>query len=257
MQTTTTLASRPQRRRTALLLALLSVVLLAATVSAAAATLLTPAVTQTRINQPAGAVDRAEVTLVMGAGVLELGALPAGDTLLAGTLDLPSHEEVVQEVAHSEGTASVVLRTRSRHPGWPPGWRIPVEALRWELGLSPALPLDLAVRLGVGDAQLDLAGLQLEQLDVRAGIGDLALTLPGHGRVHADVEGGTGDTVVHIPAGVAARITAQAGLGPVTLLVDGKREPLPYTSPGYASAASRVDLTVRSGVGAITLHAGE
>jgi hypothetical protein len=253
MSATTTLHTRPLRRRSALLVVFLSFLLLVATV---AATLLTPAVTQARITQPAGAAGRAAVTLIMGAGVLELGALPAGDTLLAGTLDLPSHEEVVQEVAHSGATTSVVLTTRARRPGWPPGWRTPVEALRWELGLSPALPLDLAIRLGVGDAQLDLAELQVERLDVRAGIGDTALTLPGQGSFRAVVEGGTGDTVIHIPAGVAARVTAQSGLGPVTLLVDGQRERLPYIEPGYATAANRVDLTVRSGVGTIRLHAG-
>ncbi len=257
MQTTTTPATRPQRRRNALPLTMLSFLLLAAAVSAAVATLLTPAVTQARIDQPVGAADRAKVTLSMGAGLLELGALPVGDTLLAGTLDLPTHEEVVQEVAHGGGTTSVVLRTRARHPAWATGWRLPAEALRWELGLSPALPLDLAVYLGGGEAQLDLAELQLERLDVRAGIGDTTLTLPGHGRFRVDIEGGIGNTVIHLPAGVAARVTAQSGLGPVTLLVDGRREHLPYSSPGYATAVSRVDLTVRSGVGAITVHAGE
>jgi len=257
MSSTTTIRQGSRRLWSITLAAILASLLLVAVVAAGAATLVTPTVAQTQVSMPADGANQASVSIAMRSGVLYLGALPPGDTLLSGALAHPPREEIEQSVEHSQASATAVLRSRAGHPSWPAGWLLPVEKLRWELGLSRALPLELNVEVAVGDAQLDLAELQVERLEVKGGIGATTITLPRRGRLRAEITGGDGHTVITIPTGVAARIEARAGVGPVTLLVDGQPRRLPYTSPDYASAANRVSLNVTGSGGTTVVRAGE
>ncbi|NTU77983.1 MAG: hypothetical protein HGA45_01040 [Chloroflexales bacterium] len=254
MNPITLTTARSRARSQALRLAGLAVIIVVILAAAVAVMVREPAVAHTSISQSPGAVTRADVTIEMGAGVLRLGALTAGDALLSGTLDYPTHEHIARQFVLSDGIATYDLRSQAIRPGWPAGWLYPVEQLRWDLGLSSETPLNLAVQVGVGDAQLDLAELHLEQLRVQSGIGTTTLTLPRSGQVRAEVKGSSGDTIITIPAGVAVSIRAQDGGGAVTLVVNGHPRRLPYISPNYTAAANRVALTVIGGMGVVALH---
>lgn len=256
MNLTTTTAGRPGRRRGTRLALLLSV-LLAAAAALAAATLTTPEIARTTIALPLGQARRAAVTIDAGVGTLQLGARAAEDALIAGAVTHPSSEQLEQELTQVDGVARYLLRSRPAGSGWTPVWLPSTEQFHWDVNLSPAILLELRIRGGVGAAQLDLSALQVDLLELRSGVGATTLSLPRQGQVRATVAGGVGDTSISIPAGVAARVAAQAGQGHVTLLVDGVPQSLPYVAPGYATAANRVDLTVKSGVGAITVRIGD
>jgi hypothetical protein len=58
--------------------------------------------------------------------------------------------------------------------------------------------------------------------------------------------GGVGNTTIRIPAGVAVHLTIDAGGGHVRFPDAYVQQGDVYVSPGFASAANRVDLTVSS-----------
>ena len=65
---------------------------------------------------------------------------------------------------------------------------------------------------------------------------------------------GAGNVVVHVPSGIAAKILATSGLGKVTVdsqfsKIDGKT----YQSPDYEGAANKVEITVNSGAGNVSV----
>jgi hypothetical protein len=64
--------------------------------------------------------------------------------------------------------------------------------LRWSIGLTPRIPLDLRLNGGVGESQIDLSGIQLSRLDYNGGVGQTTISLPGAGSYNVDFNGGVG-----------------------------------------------------------------
>jgi hypothetical protein len=210
------------------------------------------AITNETVSQPLGAARRADIDIAIGAGRLYLGSLAESDNLIEGTIARASTEQAVQDFAMDGDSAVFKLRSRAAWP-FPFGERRG-ERVEWNLRASPAIPLRLHIDTGAGQATLDLARLQIADLDVNIGVGQTTLTLPQQGQVRARINGGVGETVVIIPAGMAARIEATTGLGQVQVIGNYQREGKVYTTAGYDSAANRVDLAVSGGVGSITVR---
>jgi LiaI-LiaF-like transmembrane region/Cell wall-active antibiotics response LiaF, C-terminal len=210
------------------------------------------AITSDTISQPLGAARRADIDIAMGAGQLNIGALSESDNLIEGTIARSSGEQVVQDFSMNGDSATFKLHSRAAWP-FPFGERRG-DQVEWNLLASRAIPLQLHIDTGAGQATLDLARLQVGDLDVNAGVGQTTLTLPQLGQVRARINGGVGETVVIIPAGMAARIEATTGLGQVQVIGNYQRVGKISTTAGYDSAANRVDLVVRGGIGSVTVR---
>jgi predicted membrane protein len=70
-----------------------------------------------------------------------------------------------------------------------------------------------------------------------------------------DATSGAGNVVVRVPFGIAAMIHAKSGLGKVTVdprfgNIDGHT----YESPDYDHAANKVEITVSSGAGNVSVN---
>ena len=84
-------------------------------------------------------------------------------------------------------------------------------------------------------------------------------------RVHTDamvnyaatLETGVGESTVTIPSGVAARVRVNRGIGDVNIPDGFKRDGDTYVSPDFETAEHRVDLTIKGGVGTITVRANK
>src|SRR5262245_44911698 len=74
----------------------------------------------------------------------------------------------------------------------------------WDLRLNDKIPTNLTVRLGAGEAQLDLGALSLRSLEIDVGAGELLLDLRGNPSRSYDVRirGGAGETTVKLPRDV-------------------------------------------------------
>ena len=209
-------------------------------------------VTSETISQPLGAAKQADIDIGMGAGRLTIGALSESDNLVEGLITHSSGEQVVQDFAMNGDSATFKLRSRA-------AWTFPFgerrgERIEWNLLANRDIPLRLHIDTGAGQATLDLARLQVIDLDVNTGVGQATLTLPQQGQVRARINGGVGETVVIIPAGMAARIQATTGLGQVNVIGNYQRDGKLSISPGYDNAVNRVDLVVSGGVGSITVR---
>jgi len=94
--------------------------------------------------------------------------------------------------------------------------------LRWDIALSPNLPLDLDIHGGVGVAKLDLSGLQLKRLKLDGGVGETQLTLPAMPSAYpVDIDGGVGETTVTLADGAAAQMRVDGGVGGVKIRLPG------------------------------------
>jgi predicted membrane protein len=126
---------------------------------------------------------------------------------------------------------------------------------------------------------LNLAGMAVTRVSAETGGGNMDVVLPdnaadlrvtakaGAGNVTVELGAGisgsavlnagsgAGNVAVRIPSGVAARIHATSGLGKA--IVDprfGKIDRATYQSPDFDSAADKVEITVHSGAGNVSVN---
>jgi hypothetical protein len=124
--------------------------------------------------------------------------------------------------------------------------------VRWEVGVTTEIPIDLRLDTGANRSVIDLTTLRIRQLELHTGASDTTVRLPAHGQPLIRVECGFASAVLLVPEGVAAKIRGTMGLGSVT--VDEARFPRAteeWVSPDYETATDRADITVAGGFGSI------
>jgi hypothetical protein len=155
------------------------------------------------------------------------------------------------------------------------------DELRWDIRLSPDVPLALTVSGGVGRSVLDLSALQLTRLDLSAGVGEVELRLPaldgsypvsvnsGVGQTDITiapdaaltltVNGGVGETTIDVPDGAAVRLNTTGGLGSVSVpdtftRTRGSDDDGTWESAGFSTADRRIEIDYNGGVGGLTVR---
>jgi len=193
-----------------------------------------------------------EVTLRLGVGDVTIDADAPPGSLADGTIDAGRGETISQRLTRSGDVARLEIASQTSGPAS----MGPNDVRRWSLSLSDEVPLDLRVHAGVGRNTLDLEDATLTALVYTAGVGETSVTLPERGGYEGEFDLGVGATTVRIPEDVEARVTVRSGLGRVDVGGTFSRDDDVYTTPGYASAApdERIVLTVRGGVGAVTVQ---
>jgi hypothetical protein len=129
--------------------------------------------------------------------------------------------------------------------------------------LSVTLSADVTWQLDFGGAATqvtaDLTGGHVAGLDFGQGTSQAQVTLPRpDGTTVVRLDGGAGLLAVAVPDGVPARVTAGAGAGQVLLggqSYTGIAGGTVLAQPGWAGAASRVDVDVTAGASQISVTA--
>lgn len=214
----------------------------------------TSELTTKEIRQPLDEATEAAVVIDPGVGILRIEALPESANLVEGEIHLLKGEEAVEEYSESGGEATFELRKEAEQPWTPFGGGLDGRQA-WELGLSPGARLELKTSLGMGEAGLDLSGLDLGELETNMGVGVTRVTMPEEGRYQARIEGAFGVTTIVLPEGLAARLQLDTGMV-ARQLPDGYQEQGEgvYISPGYATATDRVDLNVSQAIGVLQIR---
>ena len=205
--------------------------------------------TPERVSQGLMGAERAEVALRTGVAELRVLGGDGANLLAEGTIRPLRGERVERAFALEGGVARFSLESEGRVVGF-----TRTRAGLWELALSRAVPLALSVETGVGEALLDLTGLQLSRLEVDTGLGASTVILPSTGGYEARVSTGVGAATVRLPAELPVRITVSRGLGGVSIPDGFVRDGDVYTAAGFAAATERVELRLSSGVGLVEIE---
>jgi hypothetical protein len=124
--------------------------------------------------------------------------------------------------------------------------------------LSPDVRWTLRMTVGADDADLNLAGLDVQAVEVAGGAAVLAVALPpADGASRAEVSAGTDDLRFRLARGDAARVTVESGVGWVAL--DGDRTGGlgaggALTTAGFDAEADHWELVVAGGAGGVTVE---
>jgi hypothetical protein len=125
----------------------------------------------------------------------------------------------------------------------------------WNLHFGGDEPLDVKLKMGAGQSDLDFKGLNLRNLDVNIGAGQttLDLTGPRSANLDADVEGGVGSATILLPKEVGVMVHASGGIG--TVDTDGlMQDNGGYVNQAYGKSPTTINLEVHGGIGEIDLR---
>ena len=93
------------------------------------------------------------------------------------------------------------------------------------IGLAPAVPMDLALSFGAGEAEVELGGMAVRRLDLSTGASETSLRFSSPNRVAADVvslsAGAASLRATGLGNSRATRYVFDGGVGDVTLAFDG------------------------------------
>ncbi|MGH2460003.1 MAG: hypothetical protein ACRDIY_14185, partial [Chloroflexota bacterium] len=226
-----------------------------------------PALQSSDVRVPLDRATSGEITMEVPIGTLDVGALPAkGDALLEARTSMPAAMRLVRQSKVREGVAQVLLSAtgdESLGEAFPLSWPFNSPDRRggivWNVLLSPTTPLTLRADVGVGQSDLDLTNLLVQQLTLNHGAGETTIHFPSNaGQTIADVQSGAGQLTLIVPPDVGAYIHTPKG-GVVNVQVPPDRFQAVgdgYETANYANAANRVDVTLHLGVGSVDVRSG-
>ncbi len=201
------------------------------------------------VNIPLENATSAIIKFNHGAGKFDLSTSDNPDVLLEGTCV----GGVTQKESLKQGQKQVELSTEgSFHwTAWPGN----NQGLRWNLAVSPKIPLQIVFKSGANEATLDLTRLNVTDLMVDTGASSTNIMLPEQSEmIKVKVHSGVASVKMSVPTTVAARIKVQSGLASKN--IDIKRFPQNgsfYETPGYESASRKAEISVDTGVGSFSI----
>jgi len=235
------------------------------------------------LSEPLDGATTAKIDIDNGDGNLMVDRLAGDEQVLAsGTLQYLENQGLpTRSVNTTNGQATLTMKASgSTRQSW---FRLPWAACNgateWQIHLNPNVPSDITAHSDGGNVKLNLAGMAVTGLSADTGGGNMDVVLPdnaanlnvtarsGAGNVTVEIGSGTtgsntvnassgaGNVVVGVPGGMAARIHATSGMGKV--IVDsrfGKIDSKTYQSPDYESAADKVEITLKSGAGNVSVN---
>jgi hypothetical protein len=145
----------------------------------------------------------------------------------------------------------------------------------WDIRLNSSTPIDLEVKTGAGNSNLDLSDMMVRTLtvdagassavikgsptamtsmDVKTGVGSVNIDLTGDWKNSATVhvDGGVGSIKLVVPSNVGVTVEAKRGVGSISI-PGFTQVGNTYRNAAYGSSATTLSINLNVGVGSVTI----
>ena len=178
----------------------------------------------------------------LNAGQLLVSALDREDLFAAGTV--PGDAVNFEQQLRGE---SISFRMKSRDVVFF------TTGAKWEVGLQPEVPLELAVDNGAGQLFLALENLMVADLEVQQGAGEIVVRLPAQDDQEIRIDQAVGRIRIVIPAGLGLRLETERAVSTLDVPDDFSRSGTAYLTPGYEQAEHQAELRIEQAVGLVEI----
>ena len=209
-------------------------------------------------SEPLNGATTAKIDIHAGDGNLTIDRFTGGEQVLAsGMLQYFENQGLpTRNLISSNGQATLTLRGYGAGRPW---FRFPWAACNgateWQIHLNPTVSSDIIAHSDGGNINLNLAGMAVTRVSADTAGGNVDVDLPDNAAdLSVAAKTGAGNVVVRVPSGMAVRIHATTGLGKA--IVDPRFSKLDknnYQTPDFDSAANKVDITIHSGAGNVSV----
>jgi len=171
-----------------------------------------------RFSEPLNSATSADVTLDLERYFTTIESLSSSDMLIEAELDT-----VTDVIFSARGNQAKNIRLEPADDFSLIGfdWEdLDVSDARWEIGLSPDVPMDLYVDVGSGPAALYLMRLELTSFKIDGGSGSSTLSLPASASEYsAVVDGGSGSFDIEIEDNAKIDFSIDVDSGSFNILI--------------------------------------
>lgn len=202
-------------------------------------------------SEPLEEASSARIDLDLTHYPTTIGVLEDSNALIEAELD--TLEDVSFDV---RGTNNKVVTLKSRGETSVFDWvgTLGNEA-RWEIALSPQIPIDLRIDVGSGSVRLDLERMILERFDLDGGSGSTSLVLPSSTENYdVRLDGGSGSFTIEIADGAEMDANFDVGSGSFKISFVGEAEADLDIDGG--SGSTTIDVPEEAGVRLIVRDSG-
>lgn len=211
-----------------------------------------------KLSEPLCGATTMKVDIEIADGNLTIDKLNGEEQMLAaGTLQYWENQgRPIESMEMNNEQATLRLKAKSTGRPWlSMPWAPRNLGTDWKIHLHPNVQSDIAVHSGGGIVNLDLTDMTVTRVSADTGGGNMDLILPDNAaNLNVTAKTGAGRITIHIPDCVAARIHATTGLGKV--IVDSRFSKIDgdtYQSSDYDTSAKKVEITVQSGAGKVSV----
>jgi hypothetical protein len=210
------------------------------------------------VSEPLGGVTFAKVDINSVDGNLTVDTLACCEQVLAsGKLQYTENQKPpTQSLETKDGQTTLMLKSSGKGQTWlKMPWSACNSATEWRVHLNPAVAFEIVAHSGGGNVKLDLSGLTVTGVKADTGGGNMEVVLPDNAKnLSVFAKTGAGNAIVSVPGGIAVKVLASSGLG--TVIMDPQFNQIDkntYQSPDFDSAADKIEVTVSSGAGNVSV----
>lgn len=165
------------------------------------------------LSSEIGSATAANITIDLASQPVTMTALTDKTSLLSGEIDYYG----TLDFSDSGNPTRRIRLAQTGTSGFPVSWD---PNARWNIGLTPNLPIDLTIDGGSGSANLDLGELRLTGFSIDQGSGSLTLQLPPSTQPYnANITGGSGSMSVTFPSDGDLSVRLNGGSGSINLKI--------------------------------------
>jgi hypothetical protein len=171
-------------------------------------------------STPLENTTRANFVFDLSSEHVNIYALNTAGELIAANI---AHTGSIDYTVSGSGTRTVHLAQRSNSSGFV--FDLSSLNLKWNLGITPEIPVNLTLNGGSGSVTADLTGLKLQSLQAVLGSGYAAFTLPeSASSIPVQLKSGSGALSMILPSKTNLTITADSGSGSLTFTLPSNAE---------------------------------
>ena len=193
-------------------------------------------------------VRAADVRLEFGSGRLNVKPLPSGsDSLMEGDFTgLGTGDRLDKTFVKNGDKGRLTLKSRNRGIG--------EQGVDWDVRLSGDIPLELSIKGGAAESDIDLSKLKVQRLQVDIGASTVKVAFPEEaGLTTATIQSGVSRIMLEIPPGVGAKIQTDGGLSAFDVASRFRKTEDTYISDNFNTATNRLELTIKTGLSSVTI----
>ncbi|MGD8604666.1 MAG: DUF5668 domain-containing protein [Anaerolineales bacterium] len=173
-------------------------------------------IVQEQFTADLGQAEAGSIDLNFSIGETHVFTLEDSPYLLAA--DLSHFGEIDFRVSEGD-TTTVHLSQAETDLG--PYLNVNGRDVRWEIGLTPTIPLALELKGGVGESTINLEGTTLSAFEMEVGVGDVELTLPALPEdTQTQIQGGVGTVDLRLVDGGPVNLHIKGGVGKFNIYVE-------------------------------------
>jgi hypothetical protein len=206
-------------------------------------------ITTQNYEQTIDKLESAEVNIDFVAGRLTMGNITSGKpNLVEADTEVKNDIPSLAADFNRWGTEGVLYLDSINQQNWPNG------SLTWNVNLSKEIPINLDIDSSASTLKLNLDNLDLSSIniDINAGICDLKLPLP-NGTLDATVKVNAATLNITIPEGAAVKIQASSTIATLNVSHRFTKSGNYYVTDNYDSASNRIELTIDTNVGTVSV----